>query len=80
MEGLISSKLNSMNLDSTIYDLWHISRTALAGQPTVITRQDRIVYVMNELKTREENKPLISSFNGSNKQLYFYVLDKLSNA
>jgi hypothetical protein len=37
-------------LDQTITDLWHLSRTALAGMPTVPTRHDRRQYVMQELK------------------------------
>lgn len=39
-----------MNLESTILNLWTVSRTALAGGETVPTRYDRMVYVKNALQ------------------------------
>jgi hypothetical protein len=64
-------------LKNKIIDYWHISRTALAGMPTVPTRSDRIKYVMDTLKKYDAD--LIDKFvEGSpipNKKFYFFVLD-----
>ena len=65
-----------MTLDQTITDLWHISRTALSGMSTIASRFDRMKYVANELQTRYPE--LITSFEGSNKKLWFYLEEKLS--
>lgn len=65
-----------MTLDQTITDLWHISRTALSGMSTVASRYDRMIYVRNELKNRYPE--LITSFEGSEKKLWFYLEEKLS--
>lgn len=40
------------SLQHTILDLWHISRTALAGGNSVPTRYDRMIYVKKELTAR----------------------------
>lgn len=37
-------------LTTKITELWHISRTALAGMTTVPSRWDRMQYVANELR------------------------------
>lgn len=39
-----------MTLNQAISELWHISRVALAGQATVPSKYDRMIYVKNELK------------------------------
>lgn len=39
-----------MNLNQAISELWHVSRTALAGQATVPSKYDRMIYVKKSLK------------------------------
>jgi hypothetical protein len=60
-------------LEITISDLWHLSKTALAGMPTVPSRHDRMIYVKNELIRSYPH--LITCFNGSNKKLWFAIED-----
>ena len=64
-------------LKNKIIDYWHVSRTALAGMPTVPTRSDRIKYVMDTLKKHDAD--LIAKFvEGSsipNKKFYYFVLE-----
>jgi hypothetical protein len=47
---LVATQETPPALKAKIYEYWHISRTALAGMPTVPTQQDRIKYVQDTLK------------------------------
>lgn len=58
-------------LEVTITDLWHISRTALAGISTVPTRYDRMIYVKNQL--RDNHPELIDGM--MSKHLWFKIED-----
>jgi hypothetical protein len=59
-------------LDNTIIELWHISRTALAGKST--SRYDRMIYIKSELLRTYPN--LIQGMTG--KQIWFAIEDQLN--
>lgn len=61
-------------LEKTIIELWHISRTALAGMPTVPTRHDRMSYIKRTLK--EQYPALIASFK-FDKHIWFEIEDTI---
>jgi hypothetical protein len=58
-------------LKKHIIDYWHISRTALAGNCTVPTRHDRMIYIRDTVK--KYNVDLIGSL--TSKQLWNLISD-----
>jgi len=60
------------NLKLTVSDLWHISRTALAGKD--YGQWDRMQYVKKELRSRYPE--LVSDM--TNKQLWFFIEKEIS--
>ena len=65
---LMYQKSNTM-LQNKIIELWHISRTALAGKSYVPSRYDRMIYVKNELTNN--NTELLNGLTG--KRLWFFI-------
>lgn len=59
-------------LDKTIIELWHISRTALAGKST--SRYDRMIYIKSELLRTYPN--LIQGMTG--KAIWFKIEDNIN--
>jgi hypothetical protein len=59
-------------LDKTIIELWHISRTALAGQTS--SRYDRMIYIKSELLRTYPN--LIQGM--TNKSIWFKIEDNIN--
>jgi hypothetical protein len=59
-------------LNNAIIELWHISRTALAGQPS--SRYDRMIYVKSELLRTYPN--LIQGMTG--KAIWFQIEDNIN--
>lgn len=59
-------------LESTIIELWHISKTALANQS--FTRYDRMIYIKRSLM--EFYPELIKGMSG--KQIWFAIEDQLN--
>lgn len=70
-------KLLVMNsqLNAKILELWTISRTALAGQPSVPSRYDRMIYVKKALI---EYSPELTTHVGVGKHLWFAIEDAIS--
>lgn len=66
--------MNKTPLQQAISELWQVSRIALASQPTVATRYDRMQYVKKELKARYA--PLIEGM--TNKAIWFAIEDQLN--
>lgn len=62
-------------LENVIINLWHISRTALAGMPTVPTRWDRMIYIKSELI--KNNPDLIIGL--SNKKLWLFIEEAINH-
>jgi len=61
-------------LENAIIELWHISRTALAGMSSVPSRSDRMAYVKRELI---RTYPLLIE-GLSPKKLWFAIEDTLN--
>ena len=59
-------------LDKTIIELWHISRTALAGQTS--SRYDRMIYIKSELLRTYPN--LVQGMTG--KAIWFQIEDNIN--
>lgn len=62
-------------LRDKILEYWHISRTALAGQSSVPSRYDRMVYVKKTLI--EHNANLLTNI-GQGKHLWFAIEDAIN--
>lgn len=62
-------------LRDKIIELWHISRTALAGQSLVPSRYDRMIYVK---KAIIEHYPELTTNIGTGKHLWFAIEDAIS--
>lgn len=68
----IQQKLDQLKAIYTkIIEYWHISRTALAGMPTVPTKHDRLTYIHKTIK--QYDAELIKNF--SPKRLWNEILD-----
>jgi hypothetical protein len=67
--------MTNNELTNKIIELWHISRTALAGQSSVPSRYDRMVYVKKTLI--EYNSGLLTHI-GKGKHLWFAIEDAIS--
>jgi len=59
----------NLQLKAKIIEYWHISRTALAGNCTVATRHDRMIYIRDTLK--KHNADLISDL--TTKKLWLTI-------
>lgn len=62
-------------LTTKILELWHVSRTALAGQQSVPSRYDRIQYVKKPLV--EYNSDMLTHI-GKGKHLWFAIEEAIS--
>lgn len=63
------------DLQAKIIELWHTSRIALAGQSSVPSRYDRMVYVKKAII--EHHKELTARV-GTGKHLWFAIEDAIS--
>ena len=53
IKQLLATQETPQALKDKIIEYWHISRTALAGMPTVPTKHDRLIYIQNTLKKHD---------------------------
>ncbi len=63
--------MDKSNLELTIIELWHLSRVALARNPTVPSRHERMIYIKSELQRTYPD--LITGL--SPKRLWFKICD-----